>query len=76
LILPGKQQRFGYKRSVPHDSLEAPGELCALGLWPQNTVPVDAAASKEAMIHHALSQQKEGDRQRNKEQDSPNFEPW
>jgi hypothetical protein len=38
-------------------------------------VPVDAAASEEAMIHHALSQQKEGDRQHNKKQDSPNFEP-
>jgi hypothetical protein len=28
-------------------------------------VPVDAAATEEAMLHHALSQQKEGDCQRN-----------
>jgi hypothetical protein len=50
-------------------------ELCAFGLWPENTVPVDTAASEEAMILHALCQQKERDCQRNEEQDPSNFEP-
>jgi hypothetical protein len=45
------------------------------GLWPESTVPVNAATTEKAMIYHALSQQKEGDCQRNEEQDPSNFEP-
>jgi hypothetical protein len=55
LIIPGKQQGIGQKGSALRDSLEEPGELCGFGLWPESAVPVDAAASEESMIHHALS---------------------
>jgi hypothetical protein len=70
-----KQQGIGTKAAHPGTRPESLVLPTVLSLRPESTVPVDAAASEEAMIHHALSQPEEGDCQRKKEQDPPNFEP-
>jgi hypothetical protein len=38
-------------------------------------VAVDTSAAKEAVTHHALAKQKNGDRQHDKKQDQANLEP-
>jgi hypothetical protein len=38
-------------------------------------VPVDTAAAKEAVMHHALGKKKNGDGQPNKKQEPSNLEP-
>jgi hypothetical protein len=44
-------------------------------LWPEDPVLVDPAASKEAVMHHALGKQKNGDGQPNQKQKLSNLEP-
>jgi hypothetical protein len=39
-------------------------------------MPVDAAASEEAMLDHALGEPENGHRQCDKEQNPPHFKPW
>jgi len=44
-------------------------------LWSENAILVDPAASKEAVMHHALGKKKNGDGQPNQKQELSNLEP-
>jgi len=63
------------KECAPWHRAELRPRLFQSLLWPEGAILVDPAASKEAVMHHALGKQKNGDGQPNQKQELSNLEP-
>jgi hypothetical protein len=64
-----------FKECAPWHRAELRPRLFQSLLWPEGAILVDPAASKEAVMHHALGKQKNGDGQPNQKQELSNLEP-